>query len=131
MRSSWLRWGPTTSPSTQPLVVGEATNMRLSIKVSFVLWVIALVTFLGYAVSRLLFFKQIFFEHAGIAITQDEVSKIYNATSETRTQYIPKIVHQVFHNWHDPGNDALPSDWVAVRQGCMGRNPGFDFKVRH
>lgn len=103
--------------------------MRVIAKVPLVLWAIALVICLGSVISRLLFFKKLFFEHAGIAVTQEEVAAAYNASGETRTQYIPKIVHQVFHNWRDPGNDTLPSDWVAVRQGCIDLNPGFEFKV--
>ncbi|KAL2017365.1 hypothetical protein VTK56DRAFT_2288 [Thermocarpiscus australiensis] len=103
--------------------------MRLSVRISVVLWAVVLLTSLGYAISRLLFFKQIFFEHAGIAITQEEVAAAYNHTGNGRTQYVPKIIHQVFHNWHDPGNDTLPPDWDALRRNCINLNPDFEFKL--
>jgi hypothetical protein len=104
--------------------------MRVSVRISMVLWAVIFLSLVCYIVSRLLFFKQLFFAHAGIAITQEQVAAAYNATDRTRIQYIPKIVHQVFHNWRDPGNDTLPSDWVAVRQNCIDINPDFEFKVR-
>ncbi|KAL1836238.1 hypothetical protein VTJ49DRAFT_5400 [Mycothermus thermophilus] len=49
--------------------------------------------------------------------------------SHNRTQYIPKIVHHVFHNWRQPGNDTLPADWAAIRRECMELNPDFEFKL--
>ncbi|KAK0636158.1 glycosyltransferase family 32 protein [Bombardia bombarda] len=103
--------------------------MRVSVRISVVLWAIALVTCLGYVVARLLVFKQIFFDHAGIAITQPEVAAAHNGTHDPRPQLIPKIIHQVFHNWHDPGNDTLPSDWEKVRQTCVVANPGWEYKL--
>jgi len=104
--------------------------MRLSIRISVLLWGIALLTAIGYCVSRLLVFKQIFFEHAGIAITQPEVEAAYQGANDTRPQLIPKIIHQVFHNWKDPGNETLPSDWDHVRKTCTDANPDFEYKVR-
>lgn len=104
--------------------------MRLSIRISVLLWGIALLTAIGYCVSRLLIFKQIFFEHAGITITQPEVEAAYQGANETRPQLIPKIIHQVFHNWKDPGNETLPSDWDHVRKTCTDANPDFEYKVR-
>lgn len=105
--------------------------LRIPARLSVLLRVVALVLCVGYAASRLLAFRQIFFEHAGIPLTQQQVADAYNGTGDTRTQHIPKIVHQVFHNWNDPGkdNDTLPPDWAEVRQGCMRLNPGFEFKV--
>ena len=100
--------------------------MRIPLKVSVVLWAIALVTLLGYSISRLLFFKSIFFEHAGIRLTQPQVADAHNHS----VQHIPKIIHNVFHNWRVPGNDTLPADWAAMRQSCMDTNPDFEFKVR-
>jgi hypothetical protein len=100
--------------------------MRIPLKVSVVVWAIALVTLLGYSISRLLFFKSIFFEHAGIRLTQPQVADAHDRT----VQHIPKIIHHVFHNWRVPGNDTLPADWAAMRQSCMDTNPDFEFKVR-
>ncbi|KAL2126465.1 hypothetical protein VTI74DRAFT_852 [Chaetomium olivicolor] len=103
--------------------------MRVTLKISVVLWAIALVTASGYVLSRLLVFKQIFFQHAGIPVTQQQAADEYENGGDKRIQHIPKIVHQVFHNWKDPGNDTLPADWVAVRQNCMDLNPSFEFKL--
>lgn len=102
--------------------------LRFSIRLSVILWGIVLIIALGYVLSGLLVFKQIFFQHAGIPITQVEALRAHN-DNDTRPQQIPKIIHQVFHNWHDPGNDTLPKDWEAVRQTCVKANPEFDVKL--
>ncbi|KAK3328267.1 nucleotide-diphospho-sugar transferase [Cercophora scortea] len=103
--------------------------MRPSIRISVIFWVVALLMCFGYGISRLLHFKQIFFQHAGIAITQTEALKAYKGPDDPRPQYIPKIIHQVFHNWHEPGNETLPSDWEKVRQTCVKSNPGWEYKL--
>ncbi|KAK3370424.1 nucleotide-diphospho-sugar transferase [Podospora didyma] len=108
---------------------------RVSVKISVIFWAIALLTGAGYCISRLLVFKQIFFEHAGLAVTQPEAAEAYqahdtyNGTDDPRTQYIPKKIHQVFHNWKDPGNEELPEDWDKVRQTCIKANPDFKYKL--
>ncbi|KAK3326623.1 nucleotide-diphospho-sugar transferase [Apodospora peruviana] len=101
--------------------------MRTSIRISVVFWTIALLTALGWWISRILVFKQIFFEHAGIAVTQRQVADLYNSTADPRPQLIPKIIHQVFHNWKEPGNDALPEDWARNRDTCTKPNPDFKY----
>jgi len=103
---------------------------RFSVRLSVLLWGVALLTTLGYTVSRLLVFKQIFLEHAGIPISQPQVATAYGGANETRPQLIPKIIHQVFHNWHDPGNETLPSDWDHVRKTCTDANPDWEYRVR-
>ncbi|KAK3374121.1 nucleotide-diphospho-sugar transferase [Lasiosphaeria ovina] len=103
--------------------------MRLSIRVSFVFWGIALLTGICYVISRGLVFKQIFMNHAGIPISQPEVANAYNASGDSRPQLIPKLIHQVFHNWHDPGNEVLPDDWDKVRQTCIKANPDFNYTL--
>lgn len=47
----------------------------------------------------------------------------------TREEHIPRIIHQVFHNWRDPGNETIPSDWDEVRKGCQDKNPGWEYHV--
>lgn len=81
---------------------------------------------------RLVRFVEIFGAHAGTALTQEEVESAYNTTKgdKTKAEHIPKIIHQVFHNWKDPGNETLPADWDAVRQTCISRNPDFEYRVR-
>lgn len=101
--------------------------MRIVIRL---LWVVPLVACLGYVLSRLLVFKQIFFAHAGIAITQPEVVAAYPGIAAKNPQHIPKIIHQVFHNWKVPGNDTLPAGWAETRQTCIDLNPHFEIKVR-
>ncbi|KAK3899852.1 nucleotide-diphospho-sugar transferase [Staphylotrichum tortipilum] len=104
--------------------------MRIPLKLTFVLGAIALVTFLACVIPRVLFFKKLFFQHAGIRLTQPQVAASASDSSEdARVQHIPKIIHQVFHNWHDPGNDTLPESWATMRQGCINLNPTFEFKV--
>ncbi|KAH6850616.1 nucleotide-diphospho-sugar transferase [Chaetomium sp. MPI-CAGE-AT-0009] len=107
--------------------------MRIPFRISIVLWAIVLVTLLGYAIARLLFFKSIFFEHAGIRLTQPQVAtaSVDKAGPEasSRVQQIPKVIHNVFHNWRVPGNDTLPADWAKMRQTCMDLNPDFEFRL--
>lgn len=68
--------------------------------------------------------------HAGIRISQPEAARLHEETArETRPQVVPKIIHQVFHNWRDPGNEKLPSDWDEMRKTCVDLNPGWDIKV--
>jgi inositol phosphorylceramide mannosyltransferase catalytic subunit len=100
-------------PPRVRILLAIATNLAAT------LWVVA----------HLLVFKQIFFQHSGIAITQTQVAELFDGEGETRPQLIPKIIHQVFHNWHDPGNDTLPSDWQDVRRTCIDTNLGWEYKV--
>ena len=85
-----------------------------------------------YFIVQLLSFLTIFFpsKHAGTLITQVEVKAAHEARApDTRPQYIPKIIHQVYHDWS--GNDsAVPSDWDEVRQTCKEKNRDWDYKVQ-
>ncbi|KAL2131043.1 hypothetical protein VTI74DRAFT_5606 [Chaetomium olivicolor] len=100
--------------------------MRLPVRISVVCWAIGLVVLLGYTISRLLFFAHIFYGHAGTAWTQPQIQAIAN---DSRPASIPKIIHNVFHNWKDPGNDALPSEYAKMRQTCIDLNPDFEFRL--
>ena len=77
-------------------------------------------------------FFHIFFEHSGITLTQQAALDAYynfdNGTN-SRQQLIPKIVHQVFHNWEQPGNNRLPADWQEARQTCIDLNAEFEVKL--
>lgn len=105
--------------------------MQFRLKVaSIVCFGVVFLCLLFQGVTRLIGFVHIFGQHAGIAITQDEVLDLHTAnTPDTRTQHIPKIIHQIFHNWHDPGNSTLPSDWQDVRQTCIDHNPDWEHRV--
>lgn len=88
------------------------------------------VLLLGYVATRIYFFAHIFMPHSGVALAQEEVEFPHNTTMpDPRPQHVPKLIHQIFHNWHDPHNDTLPSDWESVRQTCIALNPGWTYKL--
>lgn len=73
----------------------------------------------------------IFSAHSGIALTQDEVDAAHNARSpDPRQPQIPKIIHQIFHNWADPSNNTVPVDWDARHQSCIALHEDWEHKVR-
>lgn len=73
-------------------------------------------------------FARIFAEHSGISITQNEVALAHNATvPDARPQLIPKIIHQIFHDWR---NQSMPSDWEQLRQTCIDLNEDWEYMVR-
>lgn len=91
--------------------------------------ILAILSFLVilFLLSRLYAFVQLFFEHSGIAITQREVALAHSATSpDSRPQYVPKIIHQVFHDWR---NESMPLDWDELRQTCISLNEDWEYKV--
>lgn len=72
----------------------------------------------------------IFGEHAGIRTTQLEIAIAHNSTTpDPRTPVVPKIIHQIYHNWQDPGNPSMPSHWEGARNSCLEFNPDWEFKV--
>lgn len=76
---------------------------------------------------RIRSFVHLFFEHAGITLTQDDIALAHNETTpEERTQYIPKIIHQVFHDWNNIG---MQDDWNKLRQTCISQNKGWQYVV--
>ena len=82
-------------------------------------------------ILRLADFVRLFFTHAGVAITQEEIKVAHEGSNpDPRKQWIPKIVHQVFHNWREPGNETLPEDSEGGRGTCMERNGDWEFMVR-
>ena len=91
--------------------------------------IVAVVLVQLFLVSRLVAFIQLFFEHSGIAITQNEIAQAHPTGSEDRRpQLIPKIIHQVFHDWKYH-NQTMPSDWDEVRQTCIDSNVGWEYRV--
>jgi inositol phosphorylceramide mannosyltransferase catalytic subunit len=84
-------------------------------------------------ISHLLNFIRIFTPHSGIALEQADVIAAHEALAvqpDKRPQVVPKIIHQIFHNWKDPGNATLPGDWATERQTCLDLHPDWEFKVR-
>jgi hypothetical protein len=92
-----------------------------------------LVAFVLFIVTRLLAFAQLFGKlgpHAGIEITQKEVFAAHKATvPDPRNPVVPKILHQIFHNWKNASDNTLPEDWANMRQMCIDRNPDWEFKM--
>ncbi|KAK3402547.1 nucleotide-diphospho-sugar transferase [Sordaria brevicollis] len=87
---------------------------------------------LHYFITHLLAFIHIFYQHPGIAITQRELADAYlNGTLQVTQKggQIPKIIHQIFHNWKDPQNETLPGDWEEQRRSCVEGNPGWEYKL--
>jgi len=80
---------------------------------------ISLLIHLGFRVKA---FVHIFFEHAGMLVNQEEVLRAYSL-GHTSSPVVPRITHQIFHNWTHPGEETLPEDWNATRQTCLDTNP--------
>ena len=103
--------------------------MRLRIK-SVCVGIFCVATIICTCVPRLVGFVHIFHKHSGITLTQRTALDAYNNNdANSRPQLIPRIIHQVFHNWGQPGNNTLPADWQEVRQTCIDLNPDFDVKL--
>ncbi|KAG4428941.1 hypothetical protein IFR05_015574 [Cadophora sp. M221] len=95
---------------------------------------IILLTAIVFLAFHIISFIHLFFEHAGLSINQDEILEAFikdtHATeAANRIQQIPKIIHQVFHNWADPGNDTLPTDWTVVSGTCKALNEGWEYML--
>jgi hypothetical protein len=111
--------------STQTCV-SFATRHRVAIPVLILLAYLSYVAF-----AHLVNFIHIFTPHSGIALEQADVIAAHEASHpDTRTQVVPKIIHQIFHNWKDPGNVTLPQDWARQRQTCLDLHEGWEIHVR-
>ncbi|KJZ71738.1 hypothetical protein HIM_08880 [Hirsutella minnesotensis 3608] len=76
--------------------------------------------------------ERIFGTHAGIAMTQEQVALAHKTASQAGTRRprpVPRIIHQIFHNWHDPGNETIPQDWQEMRQTCLSLHPTWEHKL--
>ncbi|RYP50517.1 hypothetical protein DL768_003970 [Monosporascus sp. mg162] len=63
-------------------------------------------------------------------ITQREIALEHNTTiPDPRTPVVPKIIHQIFHNWKDPYDNTLPAHWQAARDTCIKLNPDWEIKL--
>ena len=112
-------------------VLPDAFKMRL--RPFFLLLLVLLVIGLYFLVAHIVAFIQIFFQHAGIAITQEEIAAAHIAKSHfiggdahPRPALIPKRIHHIFHNWK---NVSMPKHWDETRQTCMETNPGWEFML--
>jgi mannosyltransferase OCH1-like enzyme len=104
----------------------EQSIMRSRLIILIILFILLT---LGFAISRLVAFIQLFFEHSGVAITQQEIASAYaELGAQRRPQLIPKIIHQVFHDWRHQ-NRSLPSDWDDLRQTCINLHEDWEYVV--
>lgn len=92
---------------------------------------LALASFLFIILAfRVASFVHLFYEHAGTALTQQQVAKAYyDSRTDLKKPPIPRIIHQIYHNWTDPSNEALPDDWRQTRQTCIDLNRNWDIRV--
>ncbi|WPG99050.1 Hypothetical protein R9X50_00185500 [Acrodontium crateriforme] len=93
-------------------------------KLAAIIFAIVVFCFLTLRISN---FIHIFGKHAGDALTQQQVLDAYeiNKVDET-SAVVPRIIHQIFHNWTDPDHESLPADWNATRQTCLSFNPEWE-----
>lgn len=83
---------------------------------------------IGYLSTRIISFAHIFFTHAGIAITQAEIKDEFTRYAVTggvdpRPQYIPRKIHQVYHDWSKKGgNGGKPGSNGGNAVGGEGGN---------
>lgn len=88
------------------------------------------VALLFVVVTRIIRFSHIFRAHSGPALTQEQIEIAYNSsTGGDRKETIPRIIHQIFHNFKDLSDNTIPGDWEAQRQTCIKHNPDFEYKV--
>jgi hypothetical protein len=102
------------------------------------LLLIPLLISLLYTATRIVSFAHLFFEHAGIALTQAQIRDTYNGYRVTggvdpRREYVPRHIHQVWHDWGRPGVNMsvedMPVDWDKVRGTCMELMPDWGYTV--
>ncbi|VUC34041.1 unnamed protein product [Clonostachys rosea] len=79
---------------------------------------------------KILLVARIFGPHSGVALTQPEALALHEKDKkDPRVQVVPKIIHQIFHNWADPGNETLPADWAKLQATIIKLNPEYEYKL--
>ncbi len=97
--------------------------------VALVIFILVIATILTRAVAFAHLFG-LFGPHAGIRVTQQQIADAYDGSqSDASRTPAPRILHQIFQNWNDPGNPTLPAHWEAARKSCIDLNPDWEFKV--
>lgn len=79
-------------------------------------------------IFRVTAFVHIFFEHAGILLNQEEILRGYSV-EDPKSAVVPRITHQIFHNWTHPEDETLPGDWASARQTCLDTNEDWKHMV--
>lgn len=98
-----------------------------------------------FVATRIVAFAQlfgIFSDHAGVRIAQGEIAAASTGANTgagagaggnvSRNAVIPKILHQVFHNWHNASDSSstIPAKWRPMQQTCLDLNPDWEYMVR-
>lgn len=92
-----------------------------------------------FVATRIVAFAQlfgIFSDHAGVRITQGEIAAASTDAGAggnvSRNAVIPKILHQVFHNWHNASDNSstIPAKWRPMQQTCLDLNSDWEYMVR-
>lgn len=88
---------------------------------------------LYFLISNTLGFIRIFSSpHSGIALNQSGIrTAYYNHTiDKTHEPVIPRKIHQIYHDWSGQGgNVPHTAQWMRLRDSCINRNPGWEYKV--
>ena len=61
------------------------------------------------------------------AFYQEELAAIEAQPKENATEFIPRIIHQVFLGFD--GHD-IPESWKHAQQSCIDLNPDYEHMVR-
>lgn len=108
------------------MVISVSTARRI-VSILFAVFLLALLRAVLIGIADLV---HIFGAHAGVAFTQAEIAAAHNeVTADPRHQVVPKIIHQIFHNWTDPKNEMIPIDWDILRQTCIAKNQDYEYRV--
>ncbi|OKL57075.1 hypothetical protein UA08_07418 [Talaromyces atroroseus] len=85
-----------------------------------------------FLISSTFSFARIFSHpHSGIPLSQSAVkTAYYNHTIEqTHEAVIPRKIHQIYHDWSEKGgNMPHKEQWMRLRDSCINRNPGWQYK---
>ncbi|OQE23007.1 hypothetical protein PENSTE_c009G05241 [Penicillium steckii] len=81
-----------------------------------------------YVCSSIIAFANIFglFKpHSGVQITQKDIADAHTIKTDLWEAVVPKIIHQIYHNWHDANEDTLRPDWAVAQKTCIDLHPGW------
>jgi len=110
----------------------------MQMRARLLLLLLPLLVSLLYTATRIVAFAHLFFEHAGIALTPAQIRDTYDGYRVTggvdpRREYVPRHIHQVWHDWGRPGVNTsvedMPADWGEVRGTCMELMPDWGYTV--
>ncbi|CAH0019742.1 unnamed protein product [Clonostachys rhizophaga] len=97
---------------------------------STVIAVLLLIGAIWLLLPKILLVARIFGPHSGVSLTQPEALALHEKDKkDPRVQVVPKIIHQIYHNWADPGNETLPADWAKLQATIIKLNPEYEYKL--